>query len=212
MPVAVDHPEARSRSPIAAFGAWRRVLCDSGYALAALPLSIVGFTVAVTGLSLAAGLAVTPAGAPVALGTVWALRQLADAERILARLLGKRLTAPPLDWGTGGPWRRVRRLAGRRDVRAEFAFHVGALPGAVLAFSVAVSLWAMGPGLVLAVVFPDAWLDGDVWIDDHRWLSALGGAALVLLTPWLVRASVAPRAAMLRLLAGSSPDRRRDPG
>ncbi|MFJ8580399.1 sensor histidine kinase [Micromonospora sp. NPDC093277] len=58
-----------------------QLMRDSGYVLASLPLAIVGFVLAVTGISLTAGLLVTTLGLPVLAGTLYAARLLADLER-----------------------------------------------------------------------------------------------------------------------------------
>ncbi|MFE9653931.1 sensor histidine kinase [Micromonospora sp. NPDC006431] len=63
-------------------GLGRRLLRDSGYVLAGLPLALVGFVLAVVGISLTAGLLVTTLGLPVLAGTLYAARALADLERL----------------------------------------------------------------------------------------------------------------------------------
>ncbi|MFD2765507.1 sensor histidine kinase [Micromonospora eburnea] len=64
-----------------ASGLARQLLRDSGYVLFGLPLALVGFVLAVTGVSLTAGLLVTTLGLPVLAGTLYAARLLADLER-----------------------------------------------------------------------------------------------------------------------------------
>jgi len=62
-------------------GLGRQLLRDSGYVLAGMPLAVVSFVVAVTGIALSAALLVTTLGLPVLAGTVYAARLLADLER-----------------------------------------------------------------------------------------------------------------------------------
>lgn len=63
-------------------GLVRQLLRDSGYVLFSLPLALVGFVLAVAGISLTAGLLVTTLGLPVLTGTLYAARGLADLERL----------------------------------------------------------------------------------------------------------------------------------
>lgn len=60
----------------------RQLLRDSGYVLSGLPLALVGIVLAATGISLSLGLLVTTLGLPILTGTLYAVRVLADLERL----------------------------------------------------------------------------------------------------------------------------------
>ena len=123
-------------SPLAQLGR------DTAYLLATLPLAILSFTVAVSGLSLAAGLLVTVLGIPVAVGTLAATQGLGRLERRRLALRGTVLEpivyAPPR--GTGLRAMFSRLTDPRRWATALHALL--ALPMSVLTWSVAVTWWA----------------------------------------------------------------------
>jgi signal transduction histidine kinase len=78
--------------------------------LVGLPLALVGFVLAVTGVSLTAGLLVTTFGLPVLTGTLYAARALADLERLRlpAVLRQPRVRPGYLAPAPGsGYWRRI---------------------------------------------------------------------------------------------------------
>ena len=83
-------------------GWFRQLGVDTGYALVGLPLGIVAFTVAVTGLSAGVGLLIIWIGVPVLVGTLLAARGLATAERrLLPAVLGR--SCPRRRTGAPGP-------------------------------------------------------------------------------------------------------------
>src|SRR4051794_29645535 len=81
---------------------------DLIYLLSGLPLGILTFTVAITGLSLALGLAITLAGIPILLATLYAGRWMADLERRRAAwALEVPIQGRNRAW-TGGFWQRFK--------------------------------------------------------------------------------------------------------
>ncbi|MEV0001108.1 sensor histidine kinase [Micromonospora sp. NPDC050980] len=91
-------------------GLLRRLARDSGYVLVSLPLGVIGFVLAVAGISLAAGLLVTTLGLPVLAGVLYAARGLADLERLrLPGVLGRPRVRPVYLTPRHGArfWRRV---------------------------------------------------------------------------------------------------------
>ena len=62
---------------------------DFTYLVLGLPLGIAAFTLAVTGLALSAGLAITLAGVPVLVATLLAVRAFAAFERKRARVAAR---------------------------------------------------------------------------------------------------------------------------
>jgi len=121
---------------------------DFVFLVLGLPLGIATFTVTVTGLSLAAGLAITLLGIPILLGTLLAARWLARLERRRARLV---LEAPVADRERaleGGIWARTRALAGDRGAWRGVVWSLLLLPVGTAGFTVAVTLWSTALGFV----------------------------------------------------------------
>ncbi|WP_089155347.1 sensor histidine kinase [Micromonospora sp. NBS 11-29] len=105
---AVPWTTAPAPSPVR--GLLRRLAGDSGYVLFSLPLALVGFVLAVTGIALTAGLLVTTLGLPVLAGVLYAARGLADLERLrLPGVLGRPRVRPLYLTPARGSrfWRRV---------------------------------------------------------------------------------------------------------
>ena len=121
---------------------------DALYLCAGLPAGIVTFSVLVTGLSLAAGLAITLLGIPVAVATLYAARLMGDAERWRA---GWVLDAPVSR--TARPWRGsvwARTKAALTDVGAwrDTVWGLVLAPLGTFGFTVAVTLWSSALGLL----------------------------------------------------------------
>ncbi|MET7966628.1 sensor domain-containing protein [Micromonospora sp. NPDC005305] len=91
-------------------GLVRQLLSDSGYVLFSLPLALVGFVLAVAGVSLTAGLLVTTLGLPVLAGTLYVARGLADLERLRLPAVLRKPRVRPIYLAPqrgSGYWRRV---------------------------------------------------------------------------------------------------------
>ncbi|WP_025619433.1 sensor histidine kinase [Salinispora cortesiana] len=124
----------------------RQLLRDSGYVLSGLPLAVAGFVVAVTGFTLSLGLLVTTLGLPVLAGTFYAVRVLADIERLRLPTV---LSAPRIRPVYRGPdpdanfWRRV--LAPVRDPQSwlDLLHAFSKLLVAVPAFVILVCWWVL---------------------------------------------------------------------
>lgn len=125
---------------------FRQLLRDSGYVLSGLPLAIVGFVVAVTGFSLSLGLLVTALGLPVLAGTLYAVRVLADVERIrLPAVLGVPRIRPVYRVADPGAsfWRRT--LTPARDLQSwlDLLHAFFKMPVATVTFVVLLTWWAL---------------------------------------------------------------------
>ncbi|MBO4208148.1 sensor histidine kinase [Micromonospora echinofusca] len=124
----------------------RQFLADSGYVLAGLPLALIGFVVAVAGISLTAGLLVTALGLPVLAGTLYAARGLADIERLRLPAVLRQPRVRP-DYLTPAPgagfWRRV--VVPMRDLQSwlDLLHAFVRLPLALLTFVVLLVWWAV---------------------------------------------------------------------
>jgi Putative sensor len=121
---------------------------DFTYLALGLPAGIVTFTVVVTGLALAGGLAVTLLGIPVLLGTLYACRFAADVERLrAAALLGVRIRGRERHW-RGGFWQLVRTATTDPAAWRDVLWSALLLPVGIAGFTVAVSLWSTALGLL----------------------------------------------------------------
>ncbi|MEU8264167.1 sensor domain-containing protein [Micromonospora sp. NPDC048999] len=140
-----DAPAPTAPSP----GLARQLLRDSGYVLFGLPLALVGFVVAVAGISLTAGLLVTTLGLPVLAGTLYVARGLADLERFRLPGVLRQPRVRPVYLAPqprGGYWRRI--LTPMRDPQSwldllhAFVKLLVSLP----TFVVVLVWWAMAVG------------------------------------------------------------------
>jgi hypothetical protein len=133
-------------SPPLVRGTLKRSAHDGLYLIVGLPLGIVSFTFAVTGIALALGLAVTLVGIPVLLATLVLARGMAVLERRRAApVLGAVIPSSERRW-RGGVLARTRAaftdLAAWRDL----LWAVLLLPLGVAGFTVAVTLWSVALG------------------------------------------------------------------
>jgi putative sensor protein len=121
---------------------------DFTYLVLGLPLGIATFTFAVTGLSLAAGLAITLLGIPVLLLTLLAVRGIAWVERGRAAwLLGEPVVGRErrLD---GNLWARAKTIAGDPASWRDTVWSLLLLPVGIANFTVAVTLWSASLGFL----------------------------------------------------------------
>lgn len=171
---------------------------DALYLVAGLPAGVVAFSVLVTGLSLAAGLAITLLGIPVLLATLSIARAMGDVER---RRAGWVLAAPvhrtQRPW-RGGLWSRFK--AALTDVGAwrDTVWGLILLPLGIFGFTAAVTAWSTALGLATSPLWWWALPDDD---DQNSWaLDALNshaagpsigrvalGLALIPVAAWLCR-------------------------
>ncbi|MGR6322316.1 sensor domain-containing protein [Micromonospora soli] len=137
-------------------GLARQLLRDSGYVLFGLPLALVGFVVAVAGISLTAGLLVTTLGLPVLAGTLYAARALADLERFRLPAVLRQPRVRPVYLAPApraGYWRRiltpVRDLQSWLDLLHAFVKLLVTLP----TFVVVLVWWAVAVAGTLYVTY-----------------------------------------------------------
>jgi signal transduction histidine kinase len=219
-------PARRPRGGFAGF--WlapfsRRAWAEFGYALAGLPLAVVGFAVTVVTLAAGIGYAVTFVGLPLLAVSSIITRWFGRANRGMARaMLGLRVDEPaPLARRPGFfGWLRSE-LTDVVAWRAR-AYLVLKYPVAVAAFVVAAAFWVVGIG---GVLWPLAWKAGvdhvmvrqghamvhfsilnygnytfTTW--PRIWLVFAQGVLALLLAPWLVRAVIAVDRGLIRGLLG----------
>ncbi len=125
-------------------GWWEKLLRRSAYGIAALPLSVVFFTVTVTGLSLGFGLLITVAGVFVLAAMAYIVRGGAHLERYLMRhLLGWRAPEPIYQVAPKDSSLMRRTLTPLRDPQSwlDAAWGLISLATGILAFVVTVAWW-----------------------------------------------------------------------
>ncbi len=212
-PIRAPSPVARAlRAPFEA-RTWKETL----YLLLNLPVGIATFTVIVTGLSLGLGLLITLLGIPVLVGTIYASRLMAGIERARANaMLDADVSAayrpdPPAD-----RWWRVH-LARFLDPATwvEVAYHLLMLPAGIFTFTVAVTFWSLGVGLVTAPIYGWALPEPTTIFANgaaHWWvidtpldyaLVALLGVLVLLATPWILRGLATANRFLVRGMLGT---------
>ncbi|MFG2984125.1 sensor histidine kinase [Streptomyces sp. NPDC048258] len=184
----------------------RRTWHEFGYLLVGLPLSILYFSLAVTGLSLGAGLLVTFLGVPVLAGVLAVCRGFGRLERGRVRaLLGTDIAGPaPVRAKKSGPLSAMGALLKSGSAWRHVLYSVIHFPWAVFSFCVALVFWASGWAYLLYPlwfwVFPaytdqpglQLFQNGDYsfYLDSPAEiaLTCLAGLAFTLATPWVIRA------------------------
>ncbi|WP_327305127.1 sensor domain-containing protein [Streptomyces sp. NBC_01298] len=183
--------------------AWR----EFGYLMLGLPLSTLYFSLAITGVSLGAGLLVTFLGVPVLAGVLAMCRGFGRVERARVRgLLGHDIAEPaPIRAAKGGAIAGMAALLKSGSAWRHVLYSVIHFPWAVFAFCVALTFWAYGWAMLLYPlwfwVFPaftdqpglELFQNGDTYtfyLDSPLAIVATcaTGLALTLATPWVVRA------------------------
>jgi hypothetical protein len=199
----------------------RQTWSEFSYAVLGLPIGVATFTLAVTALSVNASLVVTVIGVPLVALTGLASRWLGSKLRSFANVLIA-TDVPPAQPFTAKPgfvgWIRSC-LADGTAWRAQL-YLVLKLPVGVTTFTAAVTLYASG----LAGLTYWAWrpftgcVSGSGATCHHaprfgvhhldapfgRFLTSVAGLALMLLTPWVIRALLAVDKRLVATLLGPS--------
>jgi len=191
---------------------WRETL----HLLLNLPVGIVTFTVVVTGLATGLGMLITLVGIPIIFATMYLSRGMGAVERARARaFLDVDVPAPYRADPPADTWWRVH-VARFTDPATwvEVGYHLLMLPIGIFTFTVALTFWAMGIGLVTAPLYAWALPDG-MYVGDEltRWwvvdtplefaAVALAGVAVILVTPWIVRGLATANRMLVRGMIGS---------
>ena len=180
---------------------------DFTYLVSGLPLGILTFTVAVTGLALSGGLMITLAGIPVLVLTLLAARALAAAERKRAAwLLGTRIEGRERPLG-GSAWERTKAIAADPASWRDTLYSLVLLPVGIFGFTVAVSLWATALGFLTSPAWSWALPSDDDTVPlldstspGYSALRVLIGLALLPTTAVACRALAAGTGALARSL------------
>lgn len=197
---------------------WR----EFAYLLVGLPLSILYFSLAITGVSLGAGLLVTFLGVPVLAGTLAMSRGIGRLERARVRaLLGRDVIEPaPIRAKKSGPLAAMGAVLKSGSAWRHLLYCLVHFPWAVFGSCTALTFWAAGWTYLLYPlwfwVFPaytdqpglQLFQNGDYsfYVDSPAEiaLTCLIGLALTLATPWLIRALTTVDRVLVGGLLGAS--------
>ena len=180
---------------------WRETL----YLLLGLATESMAFTVVVTGVSLALGLAILIVGLPIAVAVAFmgplVLRDRPDSRRTCVRSAGAReiRAAHRRD----GPRRWVSVL---RDLQIwrDMLWMLAGFPVTIVGFVVAVTAWSVALALLAAPFY--VWATGAGWVARHvvlvSILGPIAGIPATVLAAWLVRGAAFLQAEMAELLLG----------
>ncbi|MCX5204893.1 sensor domain-containing protein [Streptomyces sp. NBC_00237] len=204
-----------------------RAWLEFGYVLLGLPIAIVTFVVAVTTVSLGAGLLVTFVGIPVLAAGFLLLRAFGALERGRARvMLGLDVASPRPERGAKpGAMSWIGAVLKSGVSWRHLVYSIVHLPWAVFSFSVAVVFWTFG---LMASAYPLYWWtisgrDGQRGIQlyadmGHQIflsnpaeiaLTCAVGLVVLMACPWITRALVSvDRLAVASLLGASALDHR----
>ncbi len=121
---------------------------DFLYLVLGLPLGIVFFTFAVTGLALGAGLAITLIGIPILVLTLLASRWIAKGERARAGLVVDEPIAADRPLTGDGVIARSKAILRDRSSWTGVVWSLLLLPIGTAGFTAAVTLWSVALGFV----------------------------------------------------------------
>jgi Putative sensor len=165
-----------------------RVYTSLFFMLLSLATGIIYFTLAVTGLSLSAGLSVLIIGIPFFLVFIALTRVISLAEgRLIEAMTGERMPRRPIhQTGTAGFWSRVGEMLKDRRTWTTFAYLILMLPLGIAYFVIAV----VGLSLSLAFTFAPlvylsdrlGWFDQPGAVHLHpSWLESLWALPFMML-------------------------------
>ncbi|MEZ5412158.1 MAG: sensor histidine kinase [Acidimicrobiales bacterium] len=205
---------------------------ESLHLLLDLCAGITWFTIAVTLLSLSAGLSITLIGIPLLAATVVGFRMVGAIERTRAELLLGQHTEPPAPWlastrrpspGIGAsPGTTVvsdtislmRRTLGDETGWKAIAYSLVMLPWGVVAFTLCVVVWSVGlsliPSALVAILVPGGGieLNGEPVTTVARIglsvLATVVGVGLLLVTPAIIHGLSMVDRALVSGLLGSN--------
>ena len=158
------------------------------FMLLSLATGVIYFTLAVTGLSLSAGLAVLIIGVPFFLVFIALTRVISLAEgRLIEAMTGERMPRRPVHPNNAaGFWTRVGEMLKDRRTWTTLAYLILMLPLGIVYFVIAVVGLSLGLGFLFAPMIDFAgrygWFDipGDVHMSP-AWLDSLWAAPLLML-------------------------------
>ncbi len=194
----------------------RRTWLGTVHATTSLVVGALAFTLAIAGLSLAAGLLAVVVGVLVMVPTFAVCSWLAKLERgRVAVLLGVHVDAPPPLQVSGSWWARLGARLGHGASWKQLLHALLSLPVGAVAAVVVAATWAAGLALAFLPAYNWAMPNGGArlgLLTVHSTLSAvplavLGLAVLVVVAPWVVAGVTAVQGSLAVHLLGVSPTR-----
>ncbi|HSS11524.1 MAG TPA: sensor domain-containing protein [Acidimicrobiales bacterium] len=192
----------------------RRTWLGTVHATTSLPVGLVGFVVAVVGLSASLGLMVILVGLFVAVATLWACSWLGRLERSrIEVLLGVHIDGPQPSRRPGSWWSRLGAALTDRSSWKQLVHAVLSLPVGLIACVVVTAVWAGGLALVTLPAYNWALPNGGARFGLFAVrgtlaaipLAFVGLLMLVVIAPWIVAGVTAVQAALATRLLGLSP-------
>jgi hypothetical protein len=163
---------------------------------AGLPIGVAAFSLIITGLATAAGMAITLVGVPILLLTLIAARGIAELERRRAApVLGARITGRERRL-SGSLWERTKAVATDPASWRDTAWSLLLMPIGVAGFTAVVTMWSVALGMLTSPIWlwaTDGNDDPDLpFFDDlglgYSVLRVLIGLALIPVAAWGSRA------------------------
>jgi signal transduction histidine kinase len=172
-----------------------RTYTETLYQLLNLPIGIALFTAFVVLLSVSAGLAITLIGIPLLLLTIAAGRVVGIVERGRARLLlGANYRGKPWPRFQGSWWQKFKTAISDLPGWGGIGYGLLMLPWGIATFVSTVVLWSVGIGGITSPIWvwtSDIQIDGTDVNGGWRALlmvgAVVGGALVLLATPWVIR-------------------------
>jgi signal transduction histidine kinase len=187
-----------------------RTWLASIHLVAGLPVGIVLFTLAVTGVSLGVGLLpLFLVGIPVLIATIWIVAACARFERArFALLLGVTIDSP-VDVAAATWWRRFLGRLKAASTWKQLFYCVLWLPVGIIDFTLTVVVWSVALALITLPAYNAFLPQGGASIGDFvirdAWLQACAvvvGLAVLVLAPFLIRGLAMVETAIARPLLG----------
>ena len=171
----------------------REMAHDFAYLVAGLPVGVATFSIIVTGLATAAGLAITLVGIPILVLTLILARGIAELERRRAApVLGGRIEGRERTLA-GSAWERTKAISIDPASWKDTAWSLLLMPIGIAGFTAAITLWSSALGLLTSPLYFWA-LDGDndvALFNDpglgYSVLRVLIGIALIPVAAWVSR-------------------------
>jgi signal transduction histidine kinase len=205
-------------SPLFTLTPWRETL----HLLADLPLGIAWFTIAITLLSVSAGMAITIVGLPLLAVTVLVGRWFGAIDRARSRaLLGDDPLAPVPFRIDGTPWQKFRNAMSDVPGWKGLLYGLVMLPVGIATFTIAVVTWSLAIGLTTlptyAWALPESAESGQFRFSDSYVLYGWGrvgasiatgvvGLLLLALAPRIIHALARGDRWLIRTLLSPSPE------
>jgi signal transduction histidine kinase len=216
---SVTQPAGTSGEGLRAKDVWRvpaalvssRTWLSTIHLLAGLPVAIVIFTVAVTGVSVGIGLLpVFLLGIPILAATAWVITGVAHFERArYSLLLGETIQAPPAAAPDTAWWQPLIRPLRTRSTWRQLAYCLLWLPVGVIDFSITVAIWAIPLSLIALPAYNAALPRGGAAIGgvvvQGPWPLAgavVAGLVLLLAAPFVVQGLASLETVLARALLG----------